>query len=559
MKNLIHYTVTTLRPCLHWLIFGIVLSFVIDIISLLTPVFVGKLIDSFADSATISTITLLVSLIAMTTIFNIAMTHISAIVSLKKYVFHIERFFQLDAMHRVSKFSIGQIQEKNSGEIQSIIGRGTSAFSQITHLVLYDLIPSATYIGAVIGGMFFISWEINIILIIFVSIILISILNVTRTFKDIFNEQQPRWQAVDTQATEYLRNLPLVKMHGAEKSILHEYERSHCAIENDARTTWISYNVKMLYSMQALYVLGVVTLLSVSSYLVLTNTYTPGDFVVIYSWSMTVMTKVTLMRRIFRTISRSLPGIQRFYELIHEEPHIEKFGKEPHIQNGSIQIHNMSHESPSGEKILNNISLEINKGDYVGIIGPSGSGKSTLVNLLMRSHDPTSGTISIDNRPLGDYAETYRRDIAFVEQSPYIFDSSIRYNIQFGSHDLNDDDIWDALKKVHLYDKVKNYSNGLETLVGERGIRLSGGEAQRLIIARALVKKAKIIIFDEATSALDNTTQSELQKTVSQIRQGITTLVIAHRLETVKDCDKIIELNEGNLIAYDIAERVLSI
>lgn len=561
MKEKITHIAQTLRPCLGWLGLGVGLTFLVDGISLLAPVFIGHLVDVFLSSTDLKDVQhtdylFWIGMIAVVTLVNFGLIHAGTLISLKKYIFHIGRFFQIDAMRRVSKFSVGQLQDKNSGEIQSIIQRGVAGLENLIQLMIFNFIPSVSYLLAVMIGLFFVSWEVNIILLVFVAFTFAFLFRETKKFDVIFGKQQKQWQEIDTQATEFLRNLVLVKLTAAEDATIRGYESDRLGIEGEAREGWVSYNVRMLI-MHGVYVLSLVAILGLSAFLVVQGKYSPGSFIVIYSWSISVMMKVRLLRREFRNISKALPSINKFYELIMEKPKIQDFGLVQHIAYGSISFENLSYKTPLGKILLEKINFSVKPGESIGIIGHSGAGKSTLVNMILRSNDPTSGGIYIDNIPLREYSESYRRDIAYVEQSPYLFDQSIRYNVCFGLENVPDEDVWQVLKKVRLDNEFRSSPEGLGTIIGERGIRLSGGEAQRLVIARALIRKPKLLIFDEATSALDDITQEALQDAIEEVRDGITTLIIAHRLSAVRYCDKILELEEGKIKNFGNRDDIL--
>ena len=217
----------------------------------------------------------------------------------------------------------------------------------------------------------------------------------------------------------------------------------------------------------------------------------------------------------------------------------------------NLLISNVRYRYGDAEKdVLKNINLRINKGESVGIIGESGAGKSTLADILLGLHVPTSGTVSIDGQSIYDIPYEYGQLIGYVPQNIYLVDGSIRENVAFGigEADIDDELVIEALKKAKLYDFVKNSEKGIETIVGERGVKFSGGQRQRLAIARALYRRPQIMILDEATSALDNATEATVMNEVEEMQGSITMIIIAHRLSTIEHCDHVYEIVDGRAV-----------
>jgi len=241
---------------------------------------------------------------------------------------------------------------------------------------------------------------------------------------------------------------------------------------------------------------------------------------------------------------------ERIYEL--DNPKIypkEEFGNlELKNIKGKIEIKNLSFAYDK-KKVLENINLIINPNESIGIVGKSGSGKTTLFNLLSKGYDLNEGEILLDNINLNKLTQNSIRDnISMVSQNPYIFNLSIKENLMLLTNNIKMKDIKEACIKANIHDYIESLPNKYDTLIGEGGVNLSGGQKQRLAIARALLKNSKIILFDEATSALDNETQSNIQKSIDEIGNKHTIIIVAHRLSTIKNCDKIIVLDKGKIV-----------
>lgn len=548
MKEIILYVKEIIKPYKRPLLLGLLLIFTIDGLSLLTPYLFGKLLDSLKiikveDLGWMGYSVLVGISIFITVFFNQA----RAWLELNRYIFQLDRAFQTSSLEKLMGFSTGQLFENNSGEVQSIIQRGTSGFSNFVNLMLFDVIPSLSYILFVAVALFFISWEMDMIVIAFTITIITFLLRVNKKSSEGFLSLQKEWQNVDTFQTEILRNLPLVKFTGQEDSMINEYRQSFLQTETKARKHWLRY-VRKTFLMEIIYSVTVTLILVMGSIFVINEAYTIGTFVVIYTWSSNVLSKAKFLRRSARQLIRIFPGMRKFLDLINEKPSIIEDGEHTKIPYGSVSFRNVSlvHKGKKNP-VINKVNIEISPGESIGIVGHSGAGKSTLVKLLLRVWDPTEGGIYIDNIPLKEFHRNYRSLFGYVEQTTRLFDNTVRYNICFGLDDVSDERIWEVLKKVQLDGKIKKTNLGLDTVIGEQGIRLSGGESQRLVIARTIIRKPKVLIFDEATSSLDGENQKLLQKAIDEVRKGVTTIIIAHRISTIKNCDRVIVMNNGGI------------
>ena len=250
-------------------------------------------------------------------------------------------------------------------------------------------------------------------------------------------------------------------------------------------------------------------------------------------------------------IQRAAASQKRINEFLKYKSKIDLHKGFNHNINGKIVFKNINFKYPDGKlNTLKNISFEINKGQKVAIVGRTGSGKSTLINLISRMYNPSSGTIKIDDIPIGNIKiSNLRSQISLVTQETLLFSDTISNNIAFGSKNknLNKDEIVIAAKKACIHENITNFPNNYETIIGERGVTLSGGQKQRISIARALVKSSSILIFDDCLSAVDNETENKIFQSINKEIQTKTSITISHRLSSIKDSDKIIVLEKGKI------------
>ena len=249
----------------------------------------------------------------------------------------------------------------------------------------------------------------------------------------------------------------------------------------------------------------------------------------------------------------------RVFQLTDDKVYIhDKFGNvELPVFHGNIEFKNVSFEYEEGEKILDDVSFKIESNTHIAFVGESGCGKSTIVALICKLYDPTSGTILFDDTNSRALAQEFGKHVAMVNQSPYLFDLTIRENMQLVKNDVTDEEIYEALKYANAYEFVSKLPKGLDSFLGEGGTRLSGGQKQRICIARALLKKSKVLIFDESTSALDNISQEHVMQSIEELKKDTTIITIAHRLSTIEDCDVIYFIDKGKIVASGTHKQLL--
>ena len=269
-----------------------------------------------------------------------------------------------------------------------------------------------------------------------------------------------------------------------------------------------------------------------------------------------VMTLINFMEQ----YQSGVTGFERFIEIMdaepeHDDPEAVDMGK----AEGHIELRNVTYAYDGEKDVLDNVSLNIEKGKTYALVGPSGGGKTTICHLIPHFYDLTSGEILIDGKDLRNVTrESVRRNIGIVQQDIYLFNASIRDNILYGRLDATEEEIIEAAKRANIHDYIMTLENGYDTQIGERGVRLSGGQKQRLSIARVFLKNPPILILDEATSALDNTTEILIQQALDDLCRGRTTLVVAHRLSTIKNADEIAVIADGKIAEQGTHEELIA-
>ncbi len=272
------------------------------------------------------------------------------------------------------------------------------------------------------------------------------------------------------------------------------------------------------------------------------------------------ITPVTTLINFMEQYQNGVTGFERFLEILDAEPERDSEGAvDIGTVEGEIELVNVSYAYDGEHDVLQGINLKIKKGKTTALVGPSGGGKTTICHLIPRFYGVSEGEIRIDGKNIWDVtAESLRKNIGIVQQDIYLFNASIRENILYGRLDASEEEIVEAAKRANIHDYIMTLDQGYDTVIGERGVRLSGGQKQRLSIARVFLKNPPILILDEATSALDNSTEIQIQEALDELSEGRTTVVVAHRLSTVKNADEIVVISEGKILEQGTHEELLS-
>lgn len=271
------------------------------------------------------------------------------------------------------------------------------------------------------------------------------------------------------------------------------------------------------------------------------------------------ITPVTTLINFMEQYQTGVTGFERFLEILDEEPEKDRPNAThlPRVK-GHIELNHVTYSYDNDRKVLNDVSLDIPSGQTFALVGPSGGGKTTICHLIPRFYELTQGSIKIDGCDIRDVTmESLRKNIGIVQQDIYLFNASIKDNILYGRLDATDEEVIEAAKRANIHDYITGLENGYDTNIGERGVRLSGGQKQRLSIARVFLKNPPILILDEATSALDNTTEIQIQQALDELCKGRTTLVVAHRLSTIKNANQIAVVSNGSILEQGTHEQLL--
>ena len=462
---------------------------------------------------------------------------------------NIETDMRQKLFDHIQKLSFRFFDNNKTGHLISRLTNDLMEIGEIAHHGPEDLfIAVMTLVGA-FSFMMMINWKLALLTFFVIPFLLWLALyfnkKMTGTFRRLFSDVADFNACIENN----VGGIRVVQAFGNEK-----FEKEQFAVNNARfRTTKLmAYKIMALNSSISYMLMRLVTLfvLICGTWFVLQGELTYGGFIGFVLLTNIFFRPIEKINAVIESYPKGIAGFKRYVELLETEPDIvdSKDAMEVMHVHGDIQYNNITFGYENKEPILNDISLKIHAGETVAFVGPSGAGKTTLCSLLPRFYEQSSGSIQIDGIDTKDMTlSSLRKQIGIVQQDVFLFSGTIRENIAYGNLKASEAEIWQAVKRAQLEDLIYSQPDGLDTVIGERGVKLSGGQKQRLAIARMFLKNPPILILDEATSALDTETELAIQKSLAELAVGRTTLVIAHRLATIKNADRIVVVNKDGI------------
>ncbi len=457
----------------------------------------------------------------------------------------------VNVFHHLHSLSLRFHLERRTGGLSRVIERGVKGIEFVLGFTIFNILPTILEILMVCGILwnFFDFWfaAVTFVTIGFYIAYTLIVTEWRIKFRRTMNERDTD---ANSKAIDSLLNYETVKYFGNEMHEERRFDRSLQGYENAAVASTVSLSAVNV-GQGGIIAIGLVALMVMAGNGVVAGEMTIGDFVLVNTYLIQLYLPLNFLGFVYRTIRQSLTDMEDMFSLlvVPEEIADKPDAKPLAAGDGEVVFDNVDFAYDERRAILKGVSFTVPPGKTVAIVGPSGAGKSTISRLLFRFYDVTGGSVRIDGQDIRDVEQlSLREAIGIVPQDTVLFNDTIYYNIAYGRTDATKQEVEEAARMARIHDFVSDLPDGYEAMVGERGLKLSGGEKQRVAIARTILKQPSILLFDEATSALDTHTEREIQESLREVSRDRTTLIIAHRLSTVVHADEIVVLDQGRIV-----------
>ncbi len=522
--------------------------------SVYTPLILGRSVDSLTE---LSSGVNLLMLIPIALIISYGVVRIASLTfeGMRDALFskvsqHAIREVSLSIFKHLHSLSLQFHLNRQTGALSKFIDRGTKGIDFLLRYVIFNVVP--TFIEIILVSIILLNlygYFYALITIITITIYVIFTFIITQWRVQFRRDMNSADNSVSTKMIDSLLNFETVKYFNNEN---HEFNRLDVSLKKyELAANKSRHSLSLLNIAQIIVIMsGITIMLVMTAFGIRSNDISIGGFVVINAYMLQLYQPLNFLGSVYREIQQSLVDMENMFNLLDEKSKVKDSLKQLKINSKTeIKFSNISFGYDERRTVIKDISFEVPNGKKVAIVGPTGAGKSTISRLLFRFYDPTNGSIYINDENINSISQhSLRKIIGVVPQDTVLFNDTIHYNISYGDPKASEDDIINAAKNADIHDFVISLPDGYETIVGERGLKLSGGEKQRVAIARTFLKNPKILFFDEATSALDSSTEKEIQNNLEIMSKDKTTLIIAHRLSTAAYADNIIVLDKGSII-----------
>ncbi|MFT5258888.1 MAG: ABC-type transport system involved in Fe-S cluster assembly fused permease/ATPase subunit [Saprospiraceae bacterium] len=532
---------------------GLIFLVIAKLANIGVPLLLKRIIDQLEGNQELTLVAVPLGLIAgygVLRLSSIVFNELRNVVFAKASINSIHTI-SIEVFQQLHRLSLSFHLDRKTGALSRDIERGTRAIMNFMRLVVFSILPTIFEIAVVIG-ILLINFESKFALVTAATILIYSIFTyaVTQWRTRFRVEMNAAESNSNTNVLDSLLNYETVKVFGNE---VMETQRLRTILDGWSRASMQStISLSFLNVGQAIIIaIGLTILLLMAAQGVTTGALSLGDFVMINAFLIQLYIPLNFLGSIYRDITHSLIDMQRLFDLLAEKPDVVEQAGAKELQlhkGGEIEFRNVSFRYQPDLPLLDDLSFTLASGTTTAIVGPSGSGKSTLSRLLFRFYDPDKGEILIDDQNIKDCTlDSVRKEMGYVPQESILFNETIGYNIKYGKPDASNTEMQAAAERAQIDQLIESHPQKYDILVGERGLKLSGGEKQRVAIARLVMKEASILVFDEATSSLDSRSEKAIQASIADVSKGNTSLIIAHRLSTVIDADQILVLDKGKI------------
>ena len=547
-------------------VLALLLLLAAKVVSVATPFFYKAAVDALAGEAPSAAALLALSAVGLTVAYGVARLGAVGFGELRDAVFvrvgqRALRKLALETFTHIHRLSMRYHISRKTGGLSRIIERGVKGVDFLLRFMLFSIGPLILELSmvAVLFALLFGIWYM-VAVVVTIALYVIYTFRITEWRVQIRRQMNDQDTDANQKAIDSLLNFETVKYFGAERREASRYDGAMAAYEGLAVKTGQSLSV-LNFGQATIITTGLVIVMVMAAQGVQAGVLTVGDFVMVNAYMIQITMPLNFLGTVYREIRQALVDMGQMFALLAQPAEVtDKPGARAlQVTGGAVEFDHVTFGYDPDRQILRGISLRVAPGERVALVGPSGSGKSTIGRLLFRFYDVTGGAVRIDGQDLRDITQdSLHGQIGVVPQDTVLFNDTVYYNIAYGRPEASRLEVEAAARAAKIHDFIQSLPAGYETTVGERGLKLSGGEKQRVGIARTLLKNPPILLLDEATSALDTQTERDIQDSLREMGQGRSVITIAHRLSTIADSDRIVVLEDGRIVEQGSHEMLLA-